>query len=389
MGNGVAPVAAMAALWAVWGCNASTTPGIPFEVRDSGGVTIAVSMAVPPGTDATVVFSSEPLTVIDGPFSEIRGVEILQGGGVVIADGYANQIRVYSASGELLRRIGGDGDGPNEFRGPSLVRDMTDPSVLYAYDRRSRRVLQFDPAHGVLSPIGNLDKARRVLGSLAPVGAANGRLIFQTNNIDESKFMSREAGTFPFTQRVWSIDGKSGEQILLAEHEVPFVHKNERNGMAWNIPFAPRIAATALSSGTAVVSPGPAEVRLHDHTGMLSRVFRISAGRSRVDEVALKHWNEVLDPTEGGSASPDSVPFFDRIIADDRDRVWVRRYEMRPNVGTEWFVFTAEGRLAGVAMVPAGLEVRSIYSGYAAGVISGDFDEERVAVYSISGARAN
>lgn len=375
---------ALCALATVLGCGTAAPAHPELAVRDSAGVEIIETPGDLTSGLSTIGFSTEPVALIDGPFSGIEGVEVLDGGGVVVADEFANEIRVYSVSGALLHQVGGDGDGPTELRGPSIVRDMANPNIVYGYDRRKQKVLKFDVARGYLSPLGILEGLHRTVGALAPVAASNGALIFKVNDIDEATLMARKAGTLSFSQQVWSVDVKSGNQTMVAEYEVPYAHRKENNGPAWDIPFPLRIDVASSSQGAIVTTPGPAEVRLFDPAGNLSRVLRVAEARQPVTKAELAHWNEVRDFTEGGPASPDSVPFFDRVLVDDRGRVWARRFTIDPTAMSIWLVFRDDGVVGWLARVPGGFEMKSVSSDYAAGVILGKFAEERIAVYGIS-----
>lgn len=57
----------------------------------------------------------------DAGFSHIGGVAVDTEGSMYVLENQDRQIRVYNDQGRLLRRIGGEGEGPGEFRRPMLI----------------------------------------------------------------------------------------------------------------------------------------------------------------------------------------------------------------------------------------------------------------------------
>ncbi len=54
-------------------------------------------------------------------FSNVFGVAADPAGRILVADGPAHEVRVFAPDGEFLFRLGGEGDGPGEFRRPFHV----------------------------------------------------------------------------------------------------------------------------------------------------------------------------------------------------------------------------------------------------------------------------
>jgi hypothetical protein len=78
----------------------------------------------------------------DAGFSRIAYVDVDRDGNVFVGEGLDTEIRVYSPEGELLRRIGRQGEGPGEFQ--RLPRFGIHGDTVWAYDLGLRRITLFD-----------------------------------------------------------------------------------------------------------------------------------------------------------------------------------------------------------------------------------------------------
>lgn len=105
-------------------CGGSATTGGPTVVRrDSAGVAIVengTSLEALPvwRVDSTPVTSIGGDSLGDASFTMISGALQLPDGSIVVADGRAAEVRLFSATGVLEKRLGGRGGGPGEFQFP-------------------------------------------------------------------------------------------------------------------------------------------------------------------------------------------------------------------------------------------------------------------------------
>ena len=152
-----------------------------LQVRDSLGVMIVGTDGQRARAVSQVTVQGEPelqIGELDGApaylFSGIAGVALLPRSRVLVVDGSSAELRFYDLEGEFIRRQGGLGDGPGEFRRPRFLNTTAGDSLLI-WDGRARRftlyssegdgsalfVYRISRAHCLLV----VSKARRVLKS--------------------------------------------------------------------------------------------------------------------------------------------------------------------------------------------------------------------------------
>jgi hypothetical protein len=69
----------------------------------------------------------------------------LDDGRIVVANAGSQELRFFDSEGVFLRAVGGDGEGPGEFRYPTRVRKTGQDSLL-VWDQRLQRISFFDPS---------------------------------------------------------------------------------------------------------------------------------------------------------------------------------------------------------------------------------------------------
>jgi hypothetical protein len=119
-------------------------------VRDSTGVRVIEYSALPTSLPEWSV-SADPsvrLGAVDGVgpdlFGSIAAVAENHDGTLAVADGQAQELRVFDAVGAHRWTAGGEGDGPGEFSGIEALAFVRGDSVA-VFDARAQRVTLFAP----------------------------------------------------------------------------------------------------------------------------------------------------------------------------------------------------------------------------------------------------
>jgi hypothetical protein len=135
----VAPLAA---------CEPASHP-VRTVIRDSAGITIVESSgrAWAEGEEWTVDAAPALDLTTSGvgeahEFYRVHDAMILPNGDIAVGTG--TEIRFFSASGEHLGTLGGEGDGPGEFRGVGRLGLLASDSLV-AFDYWQRRVTVYGP----------------------------------------------------------------------------------------------------------------------------------------------------------------------------------------------------------------------------------------------------
>ena len=161
-------------------CTDSSARKQRSEVADSSGIQIVMNRRPAWGPDDGWEVQATPLVQVgvrEGDpayqFGSVWEVKRLSDGRLITADEMARELRVFDSSGQHLLRIGGEGEGPGEFRAVRLVGGYRGDSI-YAYDYFQMRTSIFSPDGRFARAIGN-----PVPGSY-PVGGAfdDGRWLF-------------------------------------------------------------------------------------------------------------------------------------------------------------------------------------------------------------------
>lgn len=76
-------------------------------------------------------------------------------------------------------------------------------------------------------------------------------------------------------------------------------------------------------------------------------------------------------------------PAFDALHFDDRDNLWIRRYDRSQSGVSQWLIVSATGDLRGNPLLPAGCELRQVRTNRVLCMELDADDLPRLAVYSM------
>lgn len=361
-------------VWAtICGCTADApedSAGV-VTVRDSAGIPIVESQR-PWATVAEVVIDSVPAIRIgrevSGPyqFGFISDVAFLDDGTIAVAEVQAGELRMFDQGGQHQMTVGGQGDGPGEFRTVALVAPFGADSVV-GYDARLRRTTIFPLSGGSPRTLSNsVDGNFSVFGALengpfllySPGGSYRpdlepGAQWVETPIIamDSESGSSDTIATLPDRWRVVGPDGNAPmpQPLLYAIQVVA------RDGFYWGTPDA-------------------FEVRKYDRYGALRQIIRRAAtvrtvGTSmvqeyiegRLEEVRRRQGDEAVAALRTrleGEEYRDELPYFSAGFVDREDRIWVGAYDWPDSSGPViWSVFSSEGEWMWDVQSPPGLQL--------------------------------
>lgn len=376
-----------------------STVGAPVTVSDSAGVEIVSSHTPAWATTGAWEVSDTPsirIGALDGPpeltLGNVRSVGWLPDGRIFAGDEQISSIRIFSAEGEPLARVGGEGDGPGELQWFLTVSPYRGDS-LFVYDYRQRAVSVFGPdlsfARRFRSPL--LEGNYWVQGSLD-----DGRFVL--TSFGESR-LSGGPGLVPDSS--WVVvatpDGASVDTIGAFELGLRRVAES---GMVEPPYLLPSTAVAIAGNRITWTAGARLEYTEIDPDGEVVRVVRIPHEPVPVTEAVVREFEDYYLDLGTGVADPglaDRVreslraaeyPRFlpatgSSVKIDAQGNRWVGRYNLTGPTPVVWEVFDRDGAWQGTLETPRGLEVHAIGEQEVIGVMRGEYDVPYIQVHAL------
>lgn len=333
------------------------------------------------GEGWSVAESGLEIGTVDGApefqFGLISAVSVGPGGGVHVADSQTSEIRVFDDSGAYLRTLGGEGEGPGEFRYLDGLRVSSDGTVT-ARDSQLMRVTRFSPDGEVIEtfPIQRpfiqlsdrnyfwVGEDGRVWDWVATgSGMPNAAIVANVFSFDPSnRAIVDTAVVASWTPR----------NILITQDGRP------RLGVA--VPYDPSPSAAVTPDGRIVASLGERYDVVEfspngDTVRVVSRDLDPIPLPADMDATVDSLVRAAIDQAEGGEAEdytlPSAQPYFTQLVVDDANNVWIGRIGRRNALPREYDIFDPDGRFLGTVAMPA-IRVHEIGEDYVAGVRTDD-----------------
>lgn len=392
--------------------------GPAFIARDSAGVRIAESRAPAWSAGSRWTLGPAPtlrIGSLNGPpelqFDGVVDALRLADGRIVVADGGSGEVRFFGPDGAFLRRVGGKGDGPGEFRLMSQMGPAAGDSVwVYDYslhrftilpaDGGTPRVVVVRPDLPTLVAVGGTADGGWVMaegwsvsrlagGGGGPGGAGSGggnaarpreglrRDPVAYVRIGPDGTVRDTLGMFPGRELELHIDPNAGRMMMI---RVPFAH-NSSHAMRGDRLF--------------IGDQSTFEVGAYRPDGRLVSLVRIPGvdlALTKADAQAAmeKQLAEVPAPARPGIRAmwrsyslPAEKPAYSRLLVDADGNLWVGAYAGSPATPEHWRVFDPDGRWLGTVSVPADFRISWIDEAGVLGVGRDSLDVERVALYGL------
>jgi hypothetical protein len=355
-------------------------------VSDSAGVQIVLNKTA-------VWESGEEWTVSDVPliqigvregdpayqFVKVWEAKRLPDGRYIAGDDAARELRVFDSDGQHLVTIGGDGEGPGEFRALWGVGAYRGDSI-YAFDYGLMRTSIFGPDGGFGRLVPNPVPGNYWMGAV----------------FEDGSFFLTDAGggRFELPQGLhWvsapvlavSPDGREVDTLGVFPNQQVLMGST-------GVQEARHLGNEALGgpsgSGFFWWASDRDEVRFYDRAGDLRRIVRRERERKPVtEEVKEAYKTGFLDylgkeqgmdavaqmaPMLDAAVFAEEVPYFGTVLLDPIGFLWVQDYSTPFFLNRTWSVFDPSGQWLGEVQMPSGLRVTDIGEGYVLGVTMDD-----------------
>lgn len=372
-------------------------------VRDSAGIEIVESTA--PQWSNSDAWRVEPEPLLDlgaagtGPgheFFRVRGMRRLSDGSLAVANGGSSEVRLYSAEGSHIASLGGEGDGPGEFR--VIVGFDNAGDSLIVLDANGR-VTFFAPDRALLGTYSVPLPSGVIAQSNAVVHLANGEIVIETRirfmfgYEGESAILRQPGGLFrvdPAGETVDSIGVTAGNEV--------FMHVNSGGGTFAGPLLFGRDAFVAAHAGRVFLGDA-VDMQVEELTadGVPARILRIPGYPLELSADAFEREREALLPDDPTEVSPMTLEFLQDMPAPDRrpayadvkvdpaGAVWLRPF-VAPNEGDgpeAWQVLGPDGAWLGGVEIPAHFSVMEIGMDHVLGVYRDELDVEHPRVLGL------
>jgi hypothetical protein len=383
--------------------------GSATVTRDSVGISIVENGTVTLPALATWTLSEEPSVVIgeteEDPghlLNQVVGAFRLGDGGIVIGDRGSGEVRFFTAEGRHLRTVGGQGEGPGEFRLLMAIDVMPGDTVVAAawplgrrswWDSRGEHIA--DTESGLWGPglvggrtlpdgtflIDTYDNGS--YGNSIELWAATGEGdTFRTQGVllrvTRAGVPQDTLGTVVGAE--YFKTGQLGQIGSFANHTLPYTN---RTHLAYNDG---RIYLGESHLG---------EVRGYSYDGTLTHLIRWQPEHSPVtgaDRAAFRR--EVLeglrDPTRRPAFErwlsavpyPESKPAFRGIATDRAGRLWVEAWTATEGAN-RWLVFERDGALSATVQAPGDARLRDAGEDYVIVSMEDELGVETVRLFGL------
>ena len=366
-------------------------------VTDSAGVRIVVNEVPRWGSGGEWSISEEPtvrIGVLDGDpqylFRIILDVARLADGTIVVLDQGSKELRFYSRAGDWISSLGGDGDGPGEFRGPwRVARFSGDTAIVWDFSRRT--LSWFTPA-GFLSQ-------QRLRG---PRTIHEGELTERGDRLiphyPSRPTPSRPNSVHRASAKLIRIGPDSFRGDTLADFSYRELFASGPGMPPLTVPFARESYVSSGAHGDRVVV-GDSEsfdIQVFDGSNQLVMRIRSAVPERKVQPSEVDQYRSTLRARWSGSPQAGSmeraldqfdiherVPAFTSLHVDPDGFVWAERYPEVPG-DRVIAVFDDAGFWLGDVALPGGLVVHEIGLNYVLGVWKDELDVEYVRLHRLA-----
>ncbi|MDX2262526.1 MAG: hypothetical protein SFU84_12615 [Gemmatimonadales bacterium] len=388
-------------------------------IRDSAGVRIIENRA-PAWTASTAwrVAAVPILTLGDGrggagnEFGRVVGVVRRNDGTVAVADAMAHTVRVFDATGRLLRSLGRAGEGPGEFgtltglaaAGPDALMAISVPAPPLV------RALRFSAAGKFVRDIAIFDGQRRLT---SPRFLADGS--FAAWDMGSGSELPRSPGA---SLRVDSLDLVLVSAERSAPTRIARLPYQQRVSDLGVLLFAAHTETASAAAGIYAGLTGDPAITFYSGSGRAERVIRWPLPPERPPVGIVARYREWYTATAQIPAAyqgvarrqleariaetlrtlrlADRMPVFNRMIVADDGHLWVERYNSghvmpncrrpctpTPAVPGEWDVFDGGGRWLGTVRMPQRFAPLDIGARHVTGVWRDEDDVEHVRIHEL------
>lgn len=324
-------------------------------------------------------------------FSLITALDVDSKGRIYVGDWNQKGVIVLSPIGTMIRKVGGEGAGPGEFRYVRNVQILPGDSLM-VYDPGLGRLTVFAPGSDSVAYVKNLAASSwGIPDELINIPGRDVFLAIYSRAFRAGANPENDRGRKKIVKLVSAQGAVLRDSVLVVPATQHLVWRGS-NGS---------VSVTGHPFGRApVIELGPNNRIYYGWTDSLTiQIFNLQGERvggfsapyepvpvtkedvedylATVEESERKQWRRAL-----AGSTPETWPAFEDFIVDGQGRVWVA-LSSRPEEPTEWVLFDESGTRLCSVVVPENVDLRAIQNGRAYAVAKTELDVPRVAIYRI------
>jgi len=287
----------------------------------------------------------------------VVGAVSLGDGGLVVANRGTRELLVYDGTGGFLRSLGGEGEGPGEFRDITFLARLPGDTIL-VHDRSLLRLSLFHPGTGFLRTLrfpGPEAAPFQIVG-----GVLSRRAVVSWSLMKEPP---QTPGIHTTIETVGVFEMGSGAYTAMALLNTmeEGLGMNRGRLMRTFPPYARKSDVVAGRENVYILqSTNDRSIEVYDTSGDLARVLRIDVPRVEVDSRTMDAWIEdfIEDAAEGSddigeslrrsfedTPTPDSIPLIRSLVTDTDGNVCAERYPEAFGGPPVFWCFSPDGLL--------------------------------------------
>lgn len=321
-------------------------------------------------------------------FSRMGPAVLLPDRRIVVSDNGDAAIRIFHPDGSFDMEFGRRGEGPGEFADIRRIA-VVPPDTIIVHDSRRFRLTAFLTSGALLSTLQLQAEGGRpevYLGELS-----TGELVFswiRVEHRDTSQVTPdvMEFGRFDESGRLTEV---IGSETGIRRKRSP-------------VAFSPHLHAGLINDSIFLTNGSLPEIQVWDSEGKHVRSIEVPVPvveesrawqeleeelRTRNNQMEIRSF-ETLPREEG-------IPWIALMLVDDRDRLWVKKYNPRTDShilfgdrgqGGEWLVMEPHGEVVATIRIPDGFLLLDIRGDQVLGRTVDSLGIQQVQVYDIVGS---